>query len=120
MDLPIDEKNAIQQNLEKLKERLEREISSLSQQDVQARQSGSASTESSDAQAHDEEMHDRIGAEVHILEDELADVAIALGRIDDGSFGVCVKCGHSIDISRLHAMPTAQYCISCEKEKNTA
>ena len=38
----------------------------------------------------------------------------ALGRIDDGSYGVCAGCGEDIAIKRLEARPVAKFCIDCK------
>lgn len=45
------------------------------------------------------------------LADQLSEVERALGRIDEGSYGVCVNCGEKIGAARLEAMPATQYCI---------
>ncbi len=46
---------------------------------------------------------------------ELADVERALGRIADGSYGVCGNCGRRIAVARLDARPTAELCIDCAR-----
>ena len=38
----------------------------------------------------------------------------ALGRIEDGSYGVCDECGEDIAIKRLEARPVAKFCIDCK------
>lgn len=38
----------------------------------------------------------------------------AIGRIDDGSYGICDGCGEDIAIKRLEARPVAKYCIDCK------
>jgi DnaK suppressor protein len=38
----------------------------------------------------------------------------ALQRIDDGTYGRCVRCGKPIDEERLKAMPTAKYDAKCQ------
>ncbi len=38
----------------------------------------------------------------------------ALGRIEDGSYGVCAGCGEEIAVKRLQARPVAKYCIDCK------
>ena len=43
---------------------------------------------------------------------ELVDAAIA--RLDDGSFGACVRCGKPIAPARLEALPWAAHCIECQ------
>ena len=46
---------------------------------------------------------------------ELADIDRALGRIDDGSYGVCSNCGKRVTVPRLEARPTAELCIDCAR-----
>ena len=38
----------------------------------------------------------------------------ALGRIEDGTYGQCERCGKPIDEERLKAMPTARYDQQCQ------
>ena len=38
----------------------------------------------------------------------------ALRRIEDGTYGQCVRCGKPIDEERLKAMPTARYDAQCQ------
>ena len=40
----------------------------------------------------------------------------ALGRIDSGDYGVCVRCGEDIDPARLRVDPAAPLCTACIKE----
>lgn len=53
----------------------------------------------------------------------VADIDMALRRMDEGSYGMCVRCGHEIDERRLEAMPTARYDAACqtaiEEQKGT-
>jgi RNA polymerase-binding transcription factor DksA len=44
---------------------------------------------------------------------ELEDIARALARIENGSYGRCAGCGESIDPGRLEAVPTATKCTGC-------
>ena len=44
----------------------------------------------------------------------VADIDQALLRIEEGSYGVCVRCGRPIDERRLEAMPTARYDAECQ------
>ena len=45
------------------------------------------------------------------LQDSLRDVTIALGKLDEGTYGKCEECGEDIPEPRLEAMPAARYCI---------
>lgn len=39
----------------------------------------------------------------------------ALQRIQDGTYGICVECGHPISPKRLAAVPAAATCIRCQE-----
>ena len=44
----------------------------------------------------------------------IADIDQALLRIQEGSYGVCARCGKLIDERRLEAVPTARYDAACQ------
>lgn len=44
----------------------------------------------------------------------VADIDQALLRIEEGSYGMCARCGRPIDERRLEAMPTARYDAECQ------
>lgn len=46
----------------------------------------------------------------------VADIDQALLRIDEGTYGICARCGRPIDERRLEAMPTARYDAACQAE----
>ena len=41
----------------------------------------------------------------------LNEIEAALTRIDDGTYGLCTRCGRPIDPERLEAVPYATLCI---------
>lgn len=43
----------------------------------------------------------------------LQSVNHALARIDEGSYGLCIRCGEAIDEQRLSILPEAETCIYC-------
>ena len=45
------------------------------------------------------------------VEAELADVAHALERLEEGTYGTCEACGKPIDEERLEALPAARFCL---------
>jgi RNA polymerase-binding transcription factor DksA len=45
------------------------------------------------------------------VEAELADVARALERINEGTYGTCEACGKPIGDERLEAIPAARFCL---------
>lgn len=44
----------------------------------------------------------------------VADIDQALLRMDEGAYGVCVRCSKPIDERRLEALPTARYDALCQ------
>ena len=50
------------------------------------------------------------------LRDVLAQVDAALGRLDDGTFGTCQRCGQPIGEERLEAFPHVAFCIDCQQQ----
>jgi DnaK suppressor protein len=46
----------------------------------------------------------------------VADIDQALLRIDEGTYGLCARCGKPIDERRLEALPTARYDANCQAE----
>jgi DnaK suppressor protein len=45
----------------------------------------------------------------------LKDVQAAIKRLNDGSFGICLRCDEEIPEKRLKAVPWAAYCVSCQE-----
>lgn len=50
------------------------------------------------------------------LLDRLQQVEAALGRVEDGTYGLCLRCGHPIGLERLEAVPEAELCRPCKEE----
>ena len=44
---------------------------------------------------------------------DLDELDAAVRRLEDGSYGVCERCGLPIPPARLDARPSARRCISC-------
>lgn len=41
----------------------------------------------------------------------------ALERIEDGTFGICERCGEEISEKRLEVRPVTTFCIKCKQEQ---
>ncbi len=48
------------------------------------------------------------------LRDVLAQVNGALARMEDGTFGICQRCGQRVGEERLEAFPHVAFCIECQ------
>ncbi len=49
-------------------------------------------------------------------EQTLGEIAAALDRIEQGSFGCCEECQQTIPPSRLQALPYTRYCVGCARK----
>lgn len=45
---------------------------------------------------------------------ELRTIDAALARFEEGTYGVCTRCGGDIGKARLRANPAAERCIACQ------
>ena len=61
------------------------------------------------------EMEDdaSLEAQAVLVAREIASINRALLRIENGTYGECVRCGDAIAPKRLEARPEAALCISC-------
>lgn len=64
-------------------------------------------------QAQERENDEVLSAIAAETQKELADITLALTRMDKNCYGVCAMCGKSIDPERLIARPEATYCVKC-------
>jgi DnaK suppressor protein len=60
------------------------------------------------AQQRDLALRDKSGKGL-----ELVDAALA--RLDDGTFGACLRCGQPIPDGRLEVLPWAAFCVRCQQ-----
>ena len=55
----------------------------------------------------------QIGALVTHVRRHVMEVDAAVARLDEGTYGMCERCGAAIGAARLEALPAARTCISC-------
>jgi RNA polymerase-binding transcription factor DksA len=68
-----------------------------------------------DEQAIEKEDDASLEGQGALVEREIASVKRALARIEDGTYGECVRCGGDIAPARLEARPEAALCIDCAR-----
>jgi DnaK suppressor protein len=44
----------------------------------------------------------------------ITEIDLALGKIDNGTYGICEQCGDMIPDARLEALPHASLCVACK------
>ncbi|MFH1330325.1 MAG: TraR/DksA C4-type zinc finger protein [Actinomycetota bacterium] len=53
---------------------------------------------------------------VDSLKKNLDDVDLALRRLGEGRYGICLGCGHEIGAERLASRPESTYCVGCKSK----
>jgi RNA polymerase-binding protein DksA len=77
---------------------------------LEAHQAGALSEDAGTVAAAD--VLARLDGAERLLLDE---IDAAQARLAAGAFGVCERCGKSIPLARLRAVPTARLCVVCER-----
>ena len=54
------------------------------------------------------------------LEDKCRGLSEARARLQEGGYGICRACGCRIPHRRLHALPAATLCVSCQAKREKA
>ncbi len=106
----------VRQQLSEQRDRLEREIYDRTQGDAAvvptdpiSDAGGLVSDQADDADAMaDTERNQAIVRNSQLL---LAQVRAALQRLDEGTYGICARCGKEIDSRRLERLPYATLCV---------
>jgi len=62
-----------------------------------------------------EDYDSNVGIENDLSKD-LRATNSALERMEQGKYGICIKCGKEIETKRLEAYPAASICLECEKK----
>ncbi len=47
--------------------------------------------------------------------DRLQSIRVALQRVDDGTYGICLRCDAAMGRKRLNVVPWALYCVKCQE-----
>ena len=100
--------------LEEMLGDLERIVAVLQGEHPLARGGGA---EAGDAGANLTEA-DRNAASVQTAQTQRTEVMAALARIDNGSYGRCVDCGHQVPEPRLEARPATARCVPCQSKRD--
>lgn len=98
-----DRKKALEARLDELLGRLKRIEAELDQP-------AEKDWEEAAIEREDDELLESMG-EAGLQEIEM--IRAALGRIEAGEYGYCVKCGEEISQERLDVLPATPFCRNC-------
>lgn len=93
--------------LEKLQSELQERLVSL---DKDLSQSHSSDSSEQAVERENDEVVENLRHETEL---ELAQIKLALARIETGDYGSCESCGDDINPERLNIMPYSSLCIKC-------
>ncbi len=116
MQYPRNVLQSVWEYLKKLEGDLLRRKKSLAKEDPFADASRLNDNASDDTEAAEQFGHAQSAALGQETSFALKRVRDAMTRVDDGTYGKCVKCGEMIDTDRLGIDPTAELCMACAKK----
>jgi len=110
--------NLLRSHLEGEQKRLSEELEQLkgSVRPAEERREGSPFGKREEEAAESFELEKRLVLERQIR-DQLAEVEHALGKFEQGTYGLCDGCGQPIDPARLEALPQASLCLDCKAQQ---
>ena len=104
--MPHDDiRNALQQKLEQLQQRIGKIEHNL-------RETPEADSEEQALGRENDEVLERLDKSGR---EEIQMIEAALARMDAGTYGICVSCGGTISSQRLTALPYTTACITCAR-----
>jgi DnaK suppressor protein len=100
------------------RDRLQREIETLTSQELSADVFQEDETDAVDQHPADDgsELFEREKnlSVLQSLEASLHEVNAALRKVDEGTYGICERCGNPIPEKRLRALPEATHDVNCQ------
>jgi DnaK suppressor protein len=106
-------------DMEKFRRLLEEKKTSLSTDLAKTRSAEEETTEEATQDIADKAVSSYTREFLYSLTDgersTLLQIDDALGRIDDGTYGMCINCGQAMAEKRLTAVPWAPYCVDCQE-----
>ncbi len=115
LDFPNKQINLIKKLLQRQQKEITENIKEIEEDDP-AKSDGLVETSEPGTDSYIADTHTKDVALEQQLKKTNTSIKVALLKIRKGTYGKCEKCGKRIEIGRLLAMPTAQYCISDSKK----
>jgi len=111
----------LKEKLESQKKSLQKELESFANEDKTLKHNWDARYPNredgdKDEEADEVQEYDNALSLEHSLELKLRDVNVALEKIENGTYGVCEKCGKKIGEDRLLVCPEAKTCLKCHQK----
>lgn len=115
LNFPKQQINAIKKLLQKQQKQVEENIKEIEEDDP-AKAPALAEPSEPGTDSYIADTHTKTVVLEEQLKNAGTSIKKALSKITKGSYGKCENCGKQIEMGRLLAMPTAQYCVACSKK----
>ncbi len=116
MAVPSQKEKLSQAEMQKEKQRLERELSETLAESAEIEKRleyrGDYSLGEGDPAIHTWEVNLAL---YQRMKEKIESIRAALRRIDEGTYGICQRCGSRIDHARLEVIPHTTLCIECAR-----
>lgn len=113
-DMAHQDYAVFQKRLEEQRQHLKGQLEQLrAQRTGEGRREGSPFGKREEEASAAAEFAGLMAAENRILS-ELADVEYALQKFEQGTYGICERCGEPISWDRLEILPEAKLCVKCK------
>jgi DnaK suppressor protein len=109
----------VRNNLEERKKSIEDRLSQISHKIGDEKYAANYPDYGDDEESQVTELED-YGGNISLeknLAKELKETKKSLKRLDEGTYGICIKCGKEIEPERVKAYPAAAICVNCEKNR---
>jgi len=109
----------LKEKLDKEKSSLQKELETFATEDKNLKHNWDAKYPNredgdKDDEADEAQEYDNMLSLEHSFESKLKDVNMALEKMTKGEYGKCEKCGKEIEEARLDAVPEAKMCMKCK------
>ncbi len=115
LDFPIKTIESIKKLLQKQQKQVEENLKEIEENDPAKSPALVESTEPG-TDSYIADIHTKTMVLGEQLKSTGKNIGISLNKIRLGTYGKCEKCGKQIEVGRLLAMPTAQYCVADSKK----
>ncbi|PIR44245.1 conjugal transfer protein TraR [Candidatus Wolfebacteria bacterium CG10_big_fil_rev_8_21_14_0_10_31_9] len=108
------------EDLQKFKERLEKEKEELEKgvEKLKIASDFGDDTDSLEEETNESEEYGNQLALAQTFKEKVADINLALKKIEKGTYGICEKCGLEISLNILEVNQASRLCGACKKLSN--
>lgn len=109
--LTAEQLDDLRKRLEDKQTRVAAELKRLEEEELPNLYRGEESNDGYGDDAKNDQIRQRIVAQIKRRQSDLEEIQAALGRMENGTYGIDERTGETIQVARLQALPTARTAI---------